>query len=328
MWSIRKGEFICLDRFYMKDVKKHHFIFFKGSFFAKSLKRGLVNKKIPSNSRYQNQRFLMKKLKQILHSEDAKDLYVLVSMVGCEEFLSKRQLLRAIHDKAKPNAYSSWMDKGSNIHGQFHRLYHGHDFVSNIVPFIKKFGIKKIPYFLYELTKDSLTKNGLPIGGVQFLANNKIINKNILNSYGSLNIGDFSAGSIALVDSYRFFKQYKKGFKSKDLSKGGVRVIFKISYGIYRKNPLLVMSGVIDSAVLGTWFLKTGKQIKENQNWLNSQYKKSIKQCNRIKKGITTLQSEWEKDKKQQKAINDLFNEAMKDNIKIKLKVIEGGKNL
>ena len=280
------------------------------------------------NSSYRSQKFSIKKLKQILQSEDAKDLYVLVSIVGCQELLSTQQLLRAIHDKAKPNAYSSWMDKGSNIHGQFHRLYHGHDFILNIIPFIKKFGIRKTPYFLYELIKDSLTKNGVPIGGVQFLANNKIINKNILNSYGSLNIGDFLAGSIALADSYRFFKKYKKGFKPKDLSKGGFRVIFKISYGVWRRSPLLVMSGVIDSAVLGAWFLKTGKQIKENQSWINNQYKNSINECKKMKDEITTFQYEWEKDKKQQREIDNLFNEAMEDNTNIKLQVIKGGKDL
>ena len=280
------------------------------------------------NSPYKNQKFSIKKLMQILQSEDVKDLYVLVSIVGCQELLSTQQSLRTIHDKAKPNSYSSWMDKGSNIHGQFHRLYHGHDFISNIIPFIKTFGIRKTPYFLYELAKDSLTKNGLPIGGVQFLANNKIINKNILNSYGSLNIGDFSAGSIALADSYRFFKQYKKGFKTKDLSKGGFRVIFKISYGVWRQSPLLVMSGVIDSAVLGTWFLKTGKQIKENQNWLNNQYKNSINECKKMKDEITTFQYEWEKDKNQQKEMDNLFNEAMGYHTRTKLKVIKGEKHL
>ena len=267
---------------------------------------------------HKNQKFF-RKLKKILSSEDAKDLYILVSIVGSQECLSEKKLLKTFHDKAKDNIYSSWMDKGSNTHnplngkvygGQFHRIFHGHDFIANIMPFIRKFGIKKTPHFLYERIIDSFTINGLPISGVQFLAKNGI-NKNILKDYGTLNIGDSSAGFIALFDSCRFFEQYKNGFESKDLAKGSIRVVFKISYGVWRKNPLLIASGVIDSAVLSTWFFKTGEQIKQDQSWLRNQYKKSFNQCSRIKNEITLLQSKWEKDKKQQKEINSLFNEAI-----------------
>ena len=251
-------------------------------------------------------KFSFKKLKKILNSEDAKDLYILTSIIVLQE----TNLIKKIHT-GKTTDISQWMDKGSDIHGPYHRLHHGHDFLANIYPFIKQFGIKKVPEFIWELTKDFSTSKGLPLFNVQYLAKSSIDNS-VLDKFGTLNIGSSGAGFIALYDSSRYRKKYKEGFSRKDLAKGFIR-IGKIPYGIWRGNPLLIISGAIDSATLIQWFIKTGKHIEMEQVYLNKQYAENFNQCNKIQKEISNIKIHLKNDIKEQKKVDRIVQEAMED---------------
>ena len=237
-----------------------------------------------------------------------------------------KKIIRKIHNE-KQTEISQWMDKGVDIHGGLHhRLYHGHDFLANIGPFIKKFGFSRIPEFIWELTKDASTSKGLPLPSVQYMAQAGI-NKNILNKFGTLNIGSAGAGFIALYDSHRYRKKYQKGFSRKDLAKGFIR-IGKIPYGVWKGNPLLIISGVIDSTTLARWFFITGKQIKMEQISINQEYTECLSQCKKMKNEISNLKSEWKNDIEEQKIIDKMFKEALADdenNNKPILKIIKGG---
>ena len=268
----------------------------------------------------------LSKLKKQLSSKDAKDLYPLTSILIFQETKILGSV-RRLHDKADRNPISIWMDKGSEIHGPYHRLHHGHDFIMNIAPFTKKFGIAKLHSFSFECIKDFLTPNGLPLPGTQYLTDT--FSNTTLNKFGTLNITDSSIGLIALYDNYRFYKNYKKGFTSTDLTKGYFRIGFKAGYGIFKGNPLLVLSGVMDAFIMANWFIETGQQIQKDQNWLKKHYQKSLIRLIQMEKKIGELQSEWNNDKERQKEIDNLVNEAMDNNDNIKkpkLRLLVGGK--
>ena len=268
-------------------------------------------------------RFSLKNLKENLFSEDAKDIYTLISIIGLQEV----PFIKKIHNIGESTDISKWMDKGSDIHGPYHRLYHGHDFLVNIGLFIKQHGFSRIPEFLWEIIKDASTPKGLPLFGVQYLAQAGI-NKNTLDKFGTLNIGSAGAGFIALYDSYGYRQKYKKGFRKKDLVKGFIRV-GKIPYGVWRGNPLLIISGTIDSITLAQWFFITGKQITKEQNHLNKQYTKCFNQCKKIQNEISNLKVDWKNDIKEQKKIDKMVKESLEDdesNNKPILKIVTGGK--
>ena len=263
-------------------------------------------------------KFFSEKLRKTLKSEDAKDLYVLASIIAFQELPFIQEYLKKIHDKSRSNPISKWMDQGSDIHGSYHRLYHGHDLPANIGSFVKRFGINSIPKFLYELIKDCSTPHGLPLPGVQYLAQSNVLKNTLLTKIFSIDITDTTAGSIALYDSYRYFKKYQKGFRQKDLNKGFFRVGFKISYGIWRGNPLLIAGGIADSAILILWYQNTGKQINNAQkqiekekNNLNQQYNKNFKECKQIKNTISQLQADLKHDQTQNKETDKIFKKAM-----------------
>ena len=271
----------------------------------------------------QKHRFSLKKLKKNLYSENAKDVYTFISIIGLQE----TSFIKRIHDIGGATDVSRWMDNGSDIHGPYHRLYYGHDFLANIRPFVKKFGIKKIPEFIWELIKDFSSPKGLPLPGMQYLAKSSI-DRRALDKFSTLNIGSAGAGFIALYDSYRYIKKYNKGFRKKDLVKGFIR-IGKIPYGVWRGNPLLIISGAIDSVTLVQWFFTTGKQIKMEQNYINQQYAACFNQCNKIQNKISNLKIEWKNDIKEQEKTDKMVKEALaddEDNNKLVLKIIKGGK--
>ncbi|AFX99942.1 Hypothetical protein Bdt_0234 [Bdellovibrio bacteriovorus str. Tiberius] len=148
------------------------------------------------------------------------------------------------------NAVSQTMDTmngGILKHGGFHRLYGGHSIVDSDL--WGRFGFR----FAREVGKDSLTTNGIPLPGVQTAVTKNLISPKIAQNLGSLNIGDFLASGIAMIDTgvsaHRFIKDRASFLESSNrvLIKGTI----KIATASFHGNLPLMALGTCDLAMYG-----------------------------------------------------------------------------
>lgn len=228
-----------------------------------------------------------------------------------------------LHDSYGSTLISSWMDKGYG--GGYHRLFHGHDIGSNIVPFIKEHGLKKVPSYIKELGIDFLSPNGLPLPFTQKLAENGILSESVLTKWFSLNLPDSLTGGIALYHTKKFYDKSKKGLKKKDLAFGFVGIGIKMGYGVYAHNPLLIISAVGDVGTVLKWSHKVKKQIKKDLVQIEKDVSLLKESINGLSSEVSRAHADFKTLQKECAETDKLFYEVVREK-KPDLRIVAGGK--
>lgn len=150
--------------------------------------------------------------------------------------------------KFAANTVSKAMDAANGgvlANGGWHRLFGGHSLVD--FDMWQKYGGR----YPVELAKDFLTKNGLPLPGVQTLVENKLVSVQFATKFGSLNIGGFLGGSLGFTGSLVRMRKLQKdpaAYDDKMLSTGFTGTL-KILSGSMSANPVLLLSGIVDVGI-------------------------------------------------------------------------------
>jgi uncharacterized protein (TIGR02594 family) len=166
-----------------------------------------------------------------------------------------------IIDKAFPGSeVGQWIDKVQNsgmaevIEANmsapwFHRVWFGHDPLASVGAVIDKFGVGVLPEYAGQLLKDSLTKSGIPLPGVQWLVHAGVVSDKAATEWMSLNIGEALSSGLALVGTYRLYKRAKNG---QEIATGwaAVGILFKMVGGVLSANPVLILSGIADAVIV------------------------------------------------------------------------------
>jgi hypothetical protein len=166
-----------------------------------------------------------------------------------------------IIDKAFPGSeVGQWIDKVGNsgvaemIQANmsapwFHRVWFGHDPLASVGAVIDKFGVAALPEYAGQLLKDSLTKSGIPLPGVQWLVHAGVVNDKVGTEWLSLNIGEALSSGLALMGTYRLYKRAKNG---QEIAAGwaAVGILFKTVGGVMSMNPVLLLSGLADAVIV------------------------------------------------------------------------------
>ncbi|QDK37942.1 hypothetical protein [Bdellovibrio sp. NC01] len=165
-------------------------------------------------------------------------------------------LTQVIDHSFKATEMSRWMDissTGAGFGGRFHRVFHGHDFVSNFPEVVKRFGLKKaLTQYPFEIFKDASTPDGVPLPGMQTPAKNNVITPKQAGTWGSQNLGKALGGAAAIYGSYSLYKNAENG----DLVRPSVAilatvgVVTKVTAGVVTANPVILASGVADVAIM------------------------------------------------------------------------------
>ena len=152
-------------------------------------------------------------------------------------------------DKALPaTELSSWMD---SVSGFGHRAKHGHDFLANIGDVYKKFGAEGVAKYPVELMQDATTPHGIPIPGTQFLVQGGVVKPGFATEWLSLNVADIFTGGIAAYSTYKLYKKSKnEELDKKSIFWATVGIGVKTVAGVTTSNPILIISGVSDTAIL------------------------------------------------------------------------------
>lgn len=131
----------------------------------------------------------------------------------------------------------------------FHRVWFGHDPLANLGTIIDKFGVEALPGYFGGLLKDSLTKAGIPLPGVQWLVQSGLVGDRFATAWMSLNIGEALSGGLSILGTYRLMKQAKSG---EDIHHGWAiaGVLFKTIGGVLSANPVVLLSAAADVAIL------------------------------------------------------------------------------
>lgn len=175
-------------------------------------------------------------------------------------------------DGMLPNAstdLASWMDTiNSHPGGWYHRAKHGHDFLANIDGVYENFGLDGVLKYPYELLKDASTIHGVPIPGTQFLVNNQLVGAKFATEWLSLNLGEVFSGGLAFYNTYKLYNKKKKGkLDSKDIIWASIGIGVKIIGGTVSTSPVLILSGIADTAILITDFEEARKAFNEFLDW-------------------------------------------------------------
>ncbi len=152
-------------------------------------------------------------------------------------------------DKSLPaTEISQWMD---SISGYGHRVKHGHDAFANIGEVYDKFGMEGVAKYPFELMRDATTPHGIPVPGTQFLVNSNVVKPGIATEWMSVNVADVFTGGIAAYSTYKLYKKGKKGkLEKKAVVWATVGIGVKVVAGVTTHNPILILSGIADTAIL------------------------------------------------------------------------------
>ncbi len=196
-------------------------------------------------------------------SKDAVSLIAIAGGYKITDFTQK------IHDSFKATEMSSYMDGLAS--GPYHRVEAGHDILFNAKSIYEKFGLKGLTKdFPIELSKDALSKHGIPLPGVEGLVNTGIISHKTGTEWLSINIGEIFAGGLAIYHTYKLDKKSKRGkFDTKDVIWISVGIGVKLVAGAIKKNPFLIISGLKDGHIL----LKNSIEVK---NFIKDFLKKAV----------------------------------------------------
>ena len=170
-----------------------------------------------------------------------------------------------MYDKFTPGSeVGQWIDKVGNSEFAaeiaekmatpgLHRVWFGHDFLTNMDNVVGQFGWSAVPDFILQLLKDSLTKSGIPFPGVELLVRDGTVSDRFATDWLSTNIGEVFGGGVAFFGTYRLAQQARQGNLSRP------RVVFatvgvgiKLAAGVATAQPFLIISGLADAAILVT----------------------------------------------------------------------------
>ena len=190
----------------------------------------------------------------------SKDAVSLIAIAGGYKITDVTQ---KIHDGFKATEMSSYIDGLAS--GPYHRVEAGHDILFNAKSIYEKFGLKGLTKdFPIELSKDALSKQGIPLPGVEGLVNKGIISHKVGTEWLSVNIGEIFTGGLAIYHTYKLYKKSKKGkFNKKDVIWISVGIGVKLVAGVVKQNPVLIISGLVDGYVLLTNDADVKKFIKD-----------------------------------------------------------------
>ena len=158
---------------------------------------------------------------------------------------------------------SSWIDGLAS--GAYHRIEAGHDILFNAKAIYEKFGLTGlVKDYPIELSKDFLSKHGIPLPGVEGLVKANIISHKVGTEWLSVNAGDIFSGGLAIYHTYKLYKKSKKGkFNKKDVIWISVGMGVKLVAGVLQTNPILIISGLSDGYILLTNNVEVKKFIKD-----------------------------------------------------------------
>jgi len=155
-----------------------------------------------------------------------------------------------------PTELSSWMD---SISGFGHRTKHGHDFLANIGDVHKEFGFEGVAKYPAELMRDATTPHGIPVPGTQFLVNQGYVKPGAATEWLSLNVADVFTGGIAAYSTYKLYKKPSGKLDKNSILWATVGIGVKMVSGIPTTNPILIISGCTDTAILvWNWYQAHG----------------------------------------------------------------------
>ena len=186
----------------------------------------------------------------------SKDAVSLIAIAGGYKITDVSQ---KIHDGFKANEMSSYIDGLAS--GPYHRVEAGHDILFNAKSIYEKFGLKGLTKdYPMELSKDALSKHGIPLPGVEGLVNKGIISHKAGTEWLSVNIGEVFTGGLATYHTYKLYKKSKKGkFNKKDVIWISIGIGMKLVAGTITKSPVLIISGLVDGHIL----LKNNAEVKK-----------------------------------------------------------------
>ena len=136
--------------------------------------------------------------------------------------------------------------------GAYHRVEAGHDILFNAKAVYEKFGLTGlVKDYPIELSKDFLSKHGIPLPGVEGLVKAGIIPHKVGTEWFSVNAGEMFSGGLAIYHTCKLYKKSKKGhFTKKDTIWISVGIGVKLVAGVSQTNPILIVSGLSDGYIL------------------------------------------------------------------------------
>ena len=189
-------------------------------------------------------------------NKNQKDAINLIALAGGYKITDVTQ---KIHDSFKATNMSSWMDGLAS--GAHHRVEAGHDILFNAKTVYEKFGLTGlVKNYPIELSKDFLSKNGIPLPGVERLVKAELISHKVGTKWLSINVGEAFSGGLAIYHTYKLYKKSKKGqLNKKDILWISVGIGIKTVAGALQTNPVLIVSGLFDGYIL----LKNNDEVEK-----------------------------------------------------------------
>lgn len=179
-------------------------------------------------------------------------------------------------DSFDPTNLSQWMDNcNGHLGGWYHRVKHGHDFAANINDVYQNFGLEGIIEFPFELLKDFLTHDGIPIPGTQWLHDMDMITASNATKWCSVNAADVFAGGIAIYSTFKLHKASKRKLKTSEIVFASIGIGIKVNAGIATSNPILLLSAGADTVILIDNLECSKKAFKMVENLLKSKIAKA-----------------------------------------------------
>ena len=147
---------------------------------------------------------------------------------------------------------SRWMDTvDGHVGGWYHRVRHGHDPLANMGEVYDKFGIEGVVKYPFELLKDVITPHGIPIPGTQFLVQGGHVSAKTATEWFSMNVGNIFAAGVSVYFTHKLWKKSKTGdIEESTVTWAVIGAGVKVTAGVVTKNPVLIVSGVVDGAIL------------------------------------------------------------------------------
>ncbi len=153
----------------------------------------------------------------------------------------------------------------------YHRVWWGHDPLANLGMIIDKYGVSALPDWAFGLVKDSMSKAGIPLPGVQWAVHSGLIGDKMATEWLSMNVGEALSGGLSILSTYRLYKQAKNG---QQIHKGFAiaGILFKTIGGVLSANPVVLLSAAADTAILVRAQVRS---IKEGMQRLETSQKRS-----------------------------------------------------
>lgn len=129
-----------------------------------------------------------------------------------------------------------------------HRMWFGHDPLANFAEVAKTHGFSALPDFALQLFKDSLTKSGIPMPGMQWLWESKLMDGHRTRDaadWMSLNFGEAAAKGIAIASTFKLYRDLGKGKQIHD-GWAAVGSLVKVVAGVTYHDPVLILTGLAD----------------------------------------------------------------------------------